>query len=71
MRLLSNIIGNFETNFLHEFLLTNRQVAHFRKAFSNNSSNEIKLSITQSTKMIQSGEFLGRLLGPLLNTGLP
>ena len=26
---------------------------------------------TQLSKMIQSGEFLGRLLGPLLKTGLP
>ena len=29
------------------------------------------LSKTQLSKMIQSGEFLGRLLGPLLKTGLP
>ena len=28
------------------------------------------LSKTQLSKMIQSGEFLGRLLGPLLKTGL-
>ena len=27
--------------------------------------------LTQSSKMIQSGGFLGRLLGPLLKTGLP
>ena len=29
------------------------------------------MSQTQSSKMIQSGGFLGRLLGPLLKTGLP
>ena len=30
-----------------------------------------KLSKTQISKMIQSGGFPGRLLGPLLKTGLP
>ena len=34
-------------------------------------STDIKLSQTQLSKMIQSGEFLGRLLGLLLKTGLP
>ena len=29
------------------------------------------MSKTQLSKMIQSGGFLGRLLGPLLKTGLP
>ena len=52
-------------------LLTDRQVANLRKAFANNSSADIKLSKTQLSKMIQSGGFLSRLLGPLLNTGLP
>ena len=32
---------------------------------------DIKLSKTQLSKMIQLGGFLGRLLGPLLKTGLP
>ena len=31
----------------------------------------IKLSKTQIFKMMQSGGFLGRLLGPSLKTGLP
>ena len=31
----------------------------------------MKLSKTQLSKMIQSGGFLGRLLDPLLKTGLP
>ena len=55
-----------ETNFAHKLLLTNRQVANLRKDFANNSSIDIKLSKIQLSKMIQSGEFLGRLLGPLL-----
>ena len=36
-----------------------------------NSSTYIKLSKTQLSKMIKSGGYLGRLLGPLLKTGLP
>ena len=44
---------------------------HIRKAFTKNTSIDIKLSKTQLSKMIQSGGFLGRLLGPLLKTGLP
>ena len=42
-----------------------------RKAFVNNSSANIKLSETQLLKIRQSRGFLGRLLGPLLKTGLP
>ena len=53
-------------NFPHELLLTNRQVANFRKAFANNSSTDIKLSKRQLSKMIQSGGFLCRIFGPLL-----
>ena len=41
------------------------------KAFANHLQADIKLSKTQWSKMIQSGGFLGRLLGPLLKTGLP
>ena len=41
------------------------------KTFENNSSANIKLSKTQLHKIGQSGGFLGRLLGPLLKTGLP
>ena len=63
--------SNDETNFLHELLLTDRQVSSIRKAFSNNSSANIKFSKTQVSKMIQSGGFLGKLLCPLLKTGLP
>ena len=52
-------------------LLINRQVANLRKAFTDNSLTDIKLSKTQLSKMIKSGGFFGRLLGPLLKTGLP
>ena len=72
LRISSNMVGNSNdnTNFPLELLLTNRQVANIRKAFANHSSTDIKLSKTQLSKMIQSGGFLGRLLGPLLKTGL-
>ena len=73
MRLSSNMIGNSDdkTTFPHELLLSNRQVANLFKAFANNSWIDIELSKTQLSKMIQSGVFLGRLLGPLLKIGLP
>ena len=71
LRLSSNMIGHNETNFPHELLLTNRQVENLRNAFANYLSTDIKLSKTQLSKMIQSGGFLGRLLGTLLKTGLP
>ena len=63
--------SNDKANFPHKLLLTGREVSSIRKAFANNSSINIKLSKTQLSKMIQSGGFLGRLLGPLLKTGLP
>ena len=67
--LSSNMIGDNETNFLHKLLLTNREVSNLRQAFANHSSTDLKLSKTQLSKMIQSGGFIGRLLGPLLKTG--
>ena len=69
LRLSSNMIDDNETNFPHQLLLTNRQVVNICKAFTNNSSIDIKLSKTQLSKMIQSGGFLGRLLRPLLKIG--
>ena len=73
LRLSSNLIGNYddETNFPHKLLLTSRQVTILNKAFAKHRSIDIKLSKTQSSNMIQLGGFLGRLLGPLLRTGLP
>ena len=72
IRLSPNMIGesNDKFNFPHELLLTDRQVSSIRKAL-HNSSVDIKFSKTQLSKMIQPGGFLGKLLGPLLKTGLP
>ena len=71
LRLSLNMIGDNETDFPHQLLLTNRQVSNLHKAFTNNSSTDFKLSKTQLSNMIQLGGFLGRLLGLLLKTGLP
>ena len=64
------MIGNNKSKFPHELLLSDRQVANLHKSFSNHLLADIKLETTQLSKMIQSGGFLGRLLGPLLKTGL-
>ena len=65
LRLSLNMVDDDETNFPNKLLLTNRQVENLRKAFAKD------LSKTQLSKMIQSTGLLGRLLGPLLKTGLP
>ena len=77
LRISSNMVSNSNdnSNFPHELLSTNRQVANIRKAFANHSSIYIKLSKTQLSKMIQSGGFLGNLLGklagPLMKVAMP
>ena len=58
-------------NLPHELLLTTRQTTKLRNSFENNMSTDIKLSRAQIPKIIQSGGFIGKLLGPLLKTGLP
>ena len=58
LRLLSNMIGYNERNFPHKLLLSNRKVANLRKAFANYLSADIKLSKTQLSKVLQSGNFL-------------
>ena len=58
-----------ENDLPHELLLTTRQETKIRNAFNNNTSTDLKLSKTQINKIIQSGEILSRLLGPLLKTG--
>ena len=67
--------SNDNTNFPHELLLTSRQVANIRKAFAKNTSIDIKLSKTLLSKMLQSGGFLGNLLGklagPLMKIAMP
>ena len=57
-------------NLPKELLLTTRQKTKIRHAFNNKMSTDLKLSRVQISKIIQSGGFLGRLLGPLLKTGL-
>ena len=42
-----------------------------RNAFNDNMSTDLKLSTAQISKIILSGGFLGRLLGPLLKSWLP
>ena len=77
LRISSNMVSNSNdnTNFTHELLLTNRQVANIRKAFANHSSIDIKLSKSELSKMIQSGGFLrnllGKLAGRLMKVGMP
>ena len=56
---------------LHKLVLTNTKVSKLFKAFKNGSSTNIKLSKIQLHKIGQSERFLGRLLGPLIKTGLP
>ena len=54
----------------HELLLTTKQKTKLRNSFNNNMSTDLKLFKEQISKIIQSGGFLGRLLGPLLKPGL-
>ena len=56
---------------LHELLPTTRQKIKIRNWFNSNMSTDLKLSKTQIFKIIQSGGFLGRLLGSLPKNGLP
>ena len=49
----------------HELFLTIRQKIKIRNAYANNMSTHIKLSKAQLSKIIQSGGFLGALLGKL------
>ena len=57
-------------NVPNELLLTTRQTTKLRNAIENNMSTDIKLSKAQISKIIQSGGFLGKILGPLLKIGL-
>ena len=72
VRLPSDMIGNSndEASFPHKLFLADRIVANLHKTFANNFSGNIKLSKTDPSKTIQSGRFLGRLLGPLMKVGL-
>ena len=68
----SNVVTdcNDENNCPHKLLLINTQVSKLRKAFPNSSSDNIKLLKTQLGEIGLSGGFLGRILEPLLKTGL-
>ena len=63
--------SNDETISPHKLLLTERQASTLCKAFANNSSAYTKLSKSKLSKIIQSGGYLGELLEPLMNFGLP
>ena len=58
-------------NLPHELLLTTRQTTNLRNAIENNMSTNIKLSKAHISKIIKSGGFLGKLLGPLFKARLP
>ena len=55
-----------ENNLPHELLLTTKQKTKIKNALNNNNmSTNLKLSKAQINKIIQSGGFLSKLLGPL------
>ena len=72
MKIYANVVAdsNDENSFPLKLLLTNTQVSRLGKAFANGSSANIKLSNSQLHKIGQSIGFLGRILRPLLKTGL-
>ena len=61
LRISSNMVSNSNdnTDFPHELLLTNRQVANIRKAFAKNTSGGFL------------GNLLGKLAGPLIKVAMP
>ena len=58
-------------NLPQELFLTQIQITKLRNNIENNLQTDIKLSKAQISKIIQPGGVLGKLLGPLLKTGLP
>ena len=59
-------IKNFNKDELpHELFLTTRQSTKLRNAINNSMSTDIKFSKAQLKKLIQSGGFLGKLLGKI------
>ena len=62
-------------NLPHELLFTTRQKTKLRNAFNNNKSTDLKFSKAIISTIIQSGGFLGSLLGklavPLMNIVIP
>ena len=72
MKFPSDLVAdsNDKNHFLNKLLSTKLQVSRLCKAFANNSSANIKSLKSQLHKIGESGGFLGRMLGPLLKTGL-
>ena len=62
---------NFEFDEANATDSFNRQVVNLRKAFANYLSTDIMLSETQLPKMVESGGFVGIILGSLQKTELP
>ena len=62
-------------NLPHELLLTTRQKIKLGNAINNKMSNDIKLPKAQTSKIIQSGVFLGsslsKLASPLIKVAVP
>ena len=69
--LSSNVTDDSNNDFSTLLLLTDRQVYNLQKAFANNSSVNANIWKSQLSKIVYSGGFLCRILGPLLKTGLP
>ena len=61
LRMSARIFG--ANNLPHELLLTTQQTTKLRNAIKNNMATDIKLNKAQISKIIQSGGFLGKLLG--------
>ena len=57
--------------FCIKIIWTNRHVSSLRNAFAYSSASNINLSKTQICAIMQSGRFLGRVLGTLVKAGLP
>ena len=68
LKLSKNVVSNssYQSNFLHNLLLTNIEASKLRNAFGITSSANTTLSKIQLHKIGQSGRVLGILLGPLL-----
>ena len=58
-------------NLPYELFLTQRHKIKLRNNIENNMSADIKLSRAQIKRIVKSGGFLGRLLGPLLKIATP
>ena len=60
---------NDEIYFPHKLLLIDRHISKPCRAFRNNSLAAMNLFKSQLSKIVQSGGFLGILLGTLMKSG--